>query len=75
MDYNPDDINAALARIEQRQVEYAIKINEVATKFDKMEERIGNLEKWRSWSIGTMAVIVFILIGLRDYLVNLVPHK
>ena len=36
-------------------------VKEIKSKMDKYDERLDNLEKWRSWITGAMAVIIFFL--------------
>jgi hypothetical protein len=59
-EYNPNSIDAVLARIEQRQKDNGEKLDAVIAshkaRLDKHDERIGGLEKWRYYLLGACAI-------------------
>jgi hypothetical protein len=69
-EYNPDSIDAVLARIEQRQVDNGSKLDNViqahTERFEKVENRIAAVERkvWYSCGFGgAVAVMVKFLFG------------
>ncbi len=56
-DYNPNSVDAVLARIETRQIENGAKLDSAILIQSKHEERIQSLEGSRKWLIGACAAI------------------
>lgn len=51
-DYDPNSINAVLARMEQRQIDNAGKLDTIIDRQDKQEDRIKDLERSKWYALG-----------------------
>jgi hypothetical protein len=62
--YDPNSIDATLARIEARQIENRDKLQAVidahTERFEKMEGRLADVEKKQWWLSGAGAAVAFI---------------
>ena len=56
-DYNPNDLNAVLARMEAKQLENSGKLDTVLSSLEGQKDRISSLESFRVWVLGAAAGI------------------